>query len=226
MIPVGDDTLSAVAPEGVVPPKQERSRVTYERILDACDELLRSRRFDEISVNDLCIAADVSASSLYGRFTTKEAVLLALSERHRLIAEEAVARAVEQVAAAGAPDGDLVPAARYIVGRYLEWFRANAHIENAIDLDARAKAQVRKSEEQAIRSAAELVVSIIGPADSALARRIEVAVRVITSAVQRAVAEPRPWAARMRLDDEQLVAELVDMARLYVAAAAPGSRDP
>lgn len=62
-------------------PLQARSQATLERILDAMEDLLRERPLANISVTDLCNLAEVSSSSLYLRFRTKEAMLSAVAER-------------------------------------------------------------------------------------------------------------------------------------------------
>ena len=45
---------------GVVPPMQRRSQQAVERILVATDGLMATRPFKELTVQDICLAADVS----------------------------------------------------------------------------------------------------------------------------------------------------------------------
>lgn len=62
--------------------RQDRSRRTYERIVDAAIELCDGRDFSTISVADVYERADVSPSSFYARFKNKEALATVLHERH------------------------------------------------------------------------------------------------------------------------------------------------
>jgi len=61
---------------------QDRSRRTLEQILDAAERLMATRPFREISVAEIAQVAGASISSLYARFTDKEALLGAIYERH------------------------------------------------------------------------------------------------------------------------------------------------
>jgi len=207
-----------VAPEGVLPPKQERSRVTYERILDACEHLLRTRRFDEISVNDLCIEAEVSSSSLYGRFATKDAILLALSDRFRRRARAAIDEGIDVVHRVSSGT-DFAMGAREVLMTYLSWCRTNGHLESAINLDPAAKQQIRAAEDAALRDAVHLVVSIFGSDDPSLARRAEIAILVAAAGTKRAVGDGAAWASRIGISDEELVSELVLMMGCYLGSA-------
>jgi AcrR family transcriptional regulator len=71
-----------VSPVLLREPKQERSRRTTERILDALEELLRKRSFESITVRELLARSKTSAGSFYARFPTKEALLPVLYDRH------------------------------------------------------------------------------------------------------------------------------------------------
>lgn len=66
----------------VVPPRQARSRETLERILDALQDLLRTKRFEEITVRELVERSGTSTGSFYARFPTKETLLPALYDRY------------------------------------------------------------------------------------------------------------------------------------------------
>ena len=70
---VRDSIEGPVGLPGANPPKQGRSRLSYERILRASEALLDGRDWEAIAVSEICAAAKVSASSFYSRFETKEA---------------------------------------------------------------------------------------------------------------------------------------------------------
>ncbi len=65
------------------PRAQARSEQTLERILDATEELLARRRFEEISVGDIVRKSKSSVGAFYARFSDKDALLGCLYERFR-----------------------------------------------------------------------------------------------------------------------------------------------
>ncbi|MBX7220115.1 MAG: TetR/AcrR family transcriptional regulator [Blastocatellia bacterium] len=62
-------------------PKQERSRRTREKIIEAAIELFEQRGFEKTTSNDIAAAAGVSIGSFYVYFTDKRQVLLLVVER-------------------------------------------------------------------------------------------------------------------------------------------------
>lgn len=58
--------------------RRERTRVS---ILDAAEELLAENPFASVRIEHIAAAADVSVGSVYGHFTNKDGVLLAVAER-------------------------------------------------------------------------------------------------------------------------------------------------
>lgn len=63
-------------------PRQGRSKATVEAILEATARILVSEGLDRLSTNRVAKVAGVSVGSLYQYFTNKEALLVALCERH------------------------------------------------------------------------------------------------------------------------------------------------
>jgi AcrR family transcriptional regulator len=93
-------------PEEDISPKQERSRLTYERILEAAEGLFAEKGWDSLTTNAIAEAAGVSIGSLYRYFPDKAAVLRALASRaaepllarmDSLLAEEAASLNAELV---------------------------------------------------------------------------------------------------------------------------------
>jgi AcrR family transcriptional regulator len=62
-------------------PRQARSQATLERFVDATDELLATRRFEDITVADIVARAERTVGSFYARFDDKYAVLHVLVDR-------------------------------------------------------------------------------------------------------------------------------------------------
>lgn len=63
-------------------PRQERSRRTVERILDAATRIFHEQGYSAATTNDIADEADVSVGSLYQYFPNKDALLVALTTRH------------------------------------------------------------------------------------------------------------------------------------------------
>ncbi|MEN9822232.1 MAG: hypothetical protein RLZ04_658 [Actinomycetota bacterium] len=63
-------------------PRQERSRRTVERILDAAARIFHEQGYAAATTNDIADEADVSVGSLYQYFPNKDALLVALTTRH------------------------------------------------------------------------------------------------------------------------------------------------
>jgi AcrR family transcriptional regulator len=72
------------------PPRQARSRATLERALNAGTEILEEGDWEAFTTAEVCRRGGVAVGSLYSRFPTKRALLLAVQERilERLEAEE------------------------------------------------------------------------------------------------------------------------------------------
>lgn len=63
-------------------PVQARSRKRVEAILDAAERLVVQRGVEALTTREIADGAQVPVASLYQYFADKEAVLLALAERH------------------------------------------------------------------------------------------------------------------------------------------------
>src|SRR5689334_9527401 len=63
-------------------PRQARSKATVDTILDATTRVLVKQGFDRLSTNAVAVTAGVSIGSLYQYFPNKEALVLALIDRH------------------------------------------------------------------------------------------------------------------------------------------------
>src|SRR3954467_4230018 len=61
---------------------QERSRATVAALVEATARILVTEGFDKASTNRIAEVAGVSIGSLYQYFPSKEALVLAVAERH------------------------------------------------------------------------------------------------------------------------------------------------
>lgn len=65
-----------------VEPRQQRSRDTYDRILDIAAQVFTDRGYAETTTNKVAEAAGISIGTFYHYFQSKDALLYALAERH------------------------------------------------------------------------------------------------------------------------------------------------
>lgn len=65
-------------PKGSIAPQQKRSEETRKRILNAVEKLVNSGTYNNATVQDIVQAAGCSTGAFYGRFSDKNAALLAV----------------------------------------------------------------------------------------------------------------------------------------------------
>ncbi|MFT3839971.1 MAG: TetR/AcrR family transcriptional regulator [Myxococcaceae bacterium] len=63
-------------------PRQERAKATVDAILRAAAHILREEGYEACSTNRVALKAGVSIGSLYQYYPSKEALVMALAERH------------------------------------------------------------------------------------------------------------------------------------------------
>src|SRR3954468_7418885 len=64
----------------VRPPKQQRSRQAWNRVLDAGVAILEDGGYDEFTIAAVCRRAAVAPTAIYARTTSKDALFLAVYE--------------------------------------------------------------------------------------------------------------------------------------------------
>ncbi len=60
------------------PPKQDRSRQTLQKLMDATEHILKQKSVEELTTREIVKVSGVSNGSLYARFSGKEALLTAI----------------------------------------------------------------------------------------------------------------------------------------------------
>jgi AcrR family transcriptional regulator len=74
--------MSKLNLELVHKPKQDRSKDTQEKLLTALESLLEERFFEQITIRDIALRAELSPATIYRRFQNKEALLPILYKRY------------------------------------------------------------------------------------------------------------------------------------------------
>lgn len=95
-------------------PRQERARVTFEALVEACAQLLARDGYAGLTTNAIAERAGVSVGTLYQFFPNKDAVLAALIRRRLLDTLPAVKESMQAARDTGDALAWLV---RHLVGR-------------------------------------------------------------------------------------------------------------
>lgn len=93
-------------------PRQERSRVTVEAILEAGARILREQGYAALTTNRLAERAGVSIGSLYNFFPNREAILLAMLQRRLLSLAGEIDADLRKSLQQGGPES-----MQYLIGR-------------------------------------------------------------------------------------------------------------
>lgn len=133
------------------PPVQGRSRQTLERLLDATERLLLERTFDEVGITDIVREAKSSVGSFYGRFESKDALLLALHERYDVESRATSDAAFDPAALQGVP---LPLVVRSFCDFIVQYTRENLGLRRALIIAIASKELHRES-------AQELAASVV-----------------------------------------------------------------
>ena len=102
-------TLNRV--EWVKPTHQARSQETLERILDAAEEVISERGFDNATVSEIVRRGKSSVGAMYARFNDKDSLLVCLHERFCEQALATTEAALDALRWEGATIGEIFSAA-------------------------------------------------------------------------------------------------------------------
>ena len=136
------------------PPRQRRSQDTLDAISNATRELLRTRSFSELTIQDIVSAANSSAGSFYARFKGKRALLHFL---HEEVAENSLNEMRNFVDAADS--GPLTPAevAELLVPGMAQFHAENRGILRATLVESLDDPLFGERAARLVRSAAEII---------------------------------------------------------------------
>ena len=129
------------------PPKQERSRDTQARILQATATLLEKEPFESISVRRIIDEAGTSIGSFYARFRDKDALLSVLYAEYEEQLQTRLARLEEAIANAGS----LEEVSELIVDHFVTTFGQIPNLSRALYEFATRSPQALESKKLAER---------------------------------------------------------------------------
>jgi len=150
-------------PQSSRAPRQDRSRATLERVLASAEQLLDERLFDAISMADIARHAGVSVGVIYTRFSSKEALLPALFERHNA----AVTGRMQSLFESLGREPLLHPRIRLVVDFAIDYNRRHFGLLRALTVHVRSHpesvpAQVFGERAGQYRAVAEAVLGDVG----------------------------------------------------------------
>jgi len=201
--------VMAAEKQRVVPPRQARSRATLERILDALQDLLRTKRFEEITVRELVERSETSTGSFYARFPTKETLLPALYDRYDTELRRSTSRR------SSAPDDtSLEEVVRGIARRVVDRMLERRWLTRAVSLHARQHPELLPDELLARRRElhAEWRAQLLRHSDRISHPNPEIAVAfglfmMITAIREKLVFADAPHASSFELSPDRLADE-------------------
>lgn len=199
-------------------PRQERSRKTLQRILDAVERLLADQTLATLRLEDVLQESGVSASSFYARFTGREAFIDALFEAYTTDVDSFV-KTIE--------NADVPPLleerVRFFIAERARRFTSNRGLLRALVLEHRLRPGRHADliAENADR-AVDVIVRFLLPCKEELGgdepaltiRRVVFFAFAILR--ERILFEQRGHAQRSGLGDGQLVDEVTRMAVAYL----------
>lgn len=120
--------------EGVSEARQARSKATVAKLISTGHAMLNDRSLDDLSIEDLCGAADCTIGAFYSRFESKEAYFAAVqfvvcADRDRALAAV--------VAEAKKEEWSLQRICAALVDDLTQWYRANHGVLRASLMHAR-----------------------------------------------------------------------------------------
>jgi len=208
----------------VRPPKQERSRAAWNRVLDAGVAILEDGGYDAFTIAAVCERAGVAPTAIYARTTSKDALFLAVYEHGiaDMVAEQDVFADDDRWAGLG--PADLV---RSAVAEMVGISLRHQRFLGAIVLISAAHEEVaRRGSRHAAALADGFTRVVLGAAHAVTHADPEAAVRACFGTVFAAtvirVAYGPAFATSSPVDDRTFVADLGETAVRYLLADPPG----
>jgi AcrR family transcriptional regulator len=197
-------------------PRQQRSRATVEAILDAAAHVFESDGYAPGTTNRIAERAGVSIGSLYQYFPNKDAILVALVERH---IEEGLAAVGPLLLALREQPPSLREALTGLVGAMVELHRHRPALHRVLFEEAPRPPQLQARFDEVAAAGSDAIAAYLRASpevvlpDPDLAARLTV--QVVESVTHTLVIHPGG-----DREPEQYVAETVELLYAYLSRAA------
>lgn len=205
----------------IVPPRQARTRASWDRVLDEGVSLLESGGYGALTIGALCARAGVTPPTIYARAGNKEQLLLAVYERamQRITGDDALDPGDERWAAMTAAEvvREAVCQVAHIWLVHAALLRAIVH-RSAVDDEVRRRGSLR-SRELAARFRAVLLTrrdALPADADADVEAAADICFRIVYAALVQRVVFGGDFESEQPLDDQAFVASLGEVAVRYL----------
>lgn len=198
-----------------------------DRILATGQALLDGRRFADVSVNEICIAADVSPSSFYARFESKERLLVVLHEQHIAQRREQIQTVLDELLA---PRPDvrsflLQAAAIYLAVQEMDQPMVQTLRQEQLAVPGLAD-RLQSLDHEFLTAVTDAAASLVPGAveDTELYRRMLFATSVVALALRESIHMSQSLIPTVPVADQRVVDEIIDLWMLYAFSGNPPDR--
>ena len=205
----------------VRPPKQRRSRESYERVLDAAHALLEENGFEGFTAQEVAARSGVSIGAIYERFGNKETLLRAVHARlmdamaHEGEAARDPASSANGAAAITAAIADLAR----VMNDNRKALRAFMHLGAVDEVISARGSEASIAVSKAFKRTLAPYTADFGHPDPDVA--LDVAFRIVYSTLARQVMYGPVFESDRRLSWKRLVEELGAACGAYLLNAPP-----
>jgi AcrR family transcriptional regulator len=182
-----------------------------------------------VSVNEICIAADVSLSSFYARFDSKERLLAVLHERHVGQRRELIQGVLDDLLAAGPTLRSFLVQAATI---YVAVHKLDRPAVQTLRLEQLADpglaGRLNDLNQTFLVAVTDAAASLVPGAelDAELRRRMRFATAVVSLALRESIQTGQSLIDNVPVDDPRIVDEAIDVWMLYAFAGSPPDQPP
>lgn len=210
-------------------PKQDRSKDTQEKLLSALESLLEEQFFEQITIRDIALRAELSPATIYRRFQNKEALLPILYERydHSL---EAWASSIWQGKSVN-KRCDLESRIDRVVREHVRFYKEYAHILRTVYIYNRLHGEILLPNVEVTRQ--DIYQTILDPIwecleqkaqESLTANKVRCFILILLTTINERFlfGENKP-SSILKLDEKDFVKELTIALKAYLETSIMGS---
>jgi AcrR family transcriptional regulator len=198
-----------------------------DRILETGQTLLDGRRFADVSVNEICIAAGVSLSSFYARFESKERLLAVLHDRHITQRRAQIHAVLTELLEPGPTlRSFLIQAATiYVAVQGLDQPMVQTLRQEQL-ADAGLADRLHDLNNTFLTAVTDAALSLVPGAehDAELHRRMLFVTSVVALALSESIHTHQSLSPSLPVSDPQVIEEIIDLWMLYAFAGRPPDR--
>ncbi len=206
----------------VKPPRQERSRDTHDRIVEAALRLMaRGLAFHEISVAELAKEADSSIGAFYSRFRDKDALFRVLAAE---LDREGVATASDTFRIAGTAPIAFESLVRSFVALAVTYYRQQFGVRRALLVEMSRDRGLRERASALAKETCMGLDALLAPrfpsaSLNKLQRAVDVAHRIVYGTLDQWLLFADESPTGRPLDDQDMIRELTAAVHAYLVAA-------